>query len=168
MHVHETEDLRLRITKGVEYRAGFEIHGGGQVDDKFHAHGPVMLVIALRQAELFVELPADRTHGAVAHDGERSADVHARHEALGWRALFVRPLIDQPHAYNAVALDQRARHGRRGPHLDGAGAHHLRAHPLHELAHREHQTVVLAEKGRDPRQVDRVVFKGQRPLERPD
>jgi len=97
----------------LEYRAGSRFTVGGQVDDKFHAHGPVMLVIALRQAELFVELPADRTHGAVAHDGERSADVHARHEASAG-APVVRPLIDQPQPDNAVALDSGSATGVEG------------------------------------------------------
>ena len=86
-------------------------------------------------------------------------------------AVLVHALIEQADA----GLDRRlsrfldARgflcHRRAGPDLDRAGALHLRADPLHELAHREHQAAVFVQERRRPRQVQRVVLERQRPLE---
>ena len=166
MHVEESKNLRLGITERVQHRAGFERRVFGQIHHELHAHGPVARVMASRQAEMLVELLADRADRAVADDGERGVDVHAGHEAVGGLALLVHALVEQAHADDFVVFDQRLRHRRAGPDLDRAGALHLRADPLHELAHRKHHAAVLVQKGRRPRQVQRVVLERQRPLER--
>ena len=57
---------------------------------------------------------------------------------------------------------------RAGPDLDRAGALDLRADPLHELAHREHQAAVLVQEGGGPRQFERVVLERQQPAEGAD
>jgi hypothetical protein len=85
-------------------------------------------------------------------------------------AFFVHALVEQAHADDLVSRSsisacERFRHRRAGPDLDGAGALHLRADPLHELAHREHHAAALVQKRRRPRQVQRVALERQHPLE---
>jgi len=90
VHVHEAEDFRLGIAERVENGAGLEFDVRRQIDDELHADGPIVLMVALGQAELFVELAADGTDGTVADDGERGADVHARIKpSAGWPFLSV-------------------------------------------------------------------------------
>ena len=124
----------------------------GQVHDELHADGPVARVVALGQAEMRVELLADRADRAVADHGQRGVDVHAGHEAVAGLALLVDALVEQAHADDLVVFDQRLGHRRAGPDLDRAGALHLGADPLHELAHREHQPAVLCRNGGSPGQ----------------
>jgi hypothetical protein len=166
MDVEKSENLRLGITEGVQHGAGFERGVLGQIHNEFHAHSPVARVVAVRQTELRVELLANRTHGAVADDGERGVDVHTGRETVGWIAFFIHALIEQADTNNFLLLNERLRNWRAGPDLDGAGALHLRADPLHELAHRKNEAVVLVQKRRRPRQVQRVMLKRQHPFER--
>ena len=123
--------------------------------------------MAFGQAEVRVELLADGPDRAVADDRERGVNVHARREAVGRLALFC-PRPGRASARRRLCLLSMSAcdTGRAGPDLDRAGALHLRADPLHELAHREHQAAVLVQKRRRPRQIQRVVFDRQRPLER--
>jgi len=156
--VHEAENLGLRESEGVKHRARLQLRVGGQIDDHLHADGPLVGVVPLGHAELAVELLAERTDRAVADHGQRGADVHARRKRAGGRAVFLDALIDEAHADDLLVLDERGGRRRGGPDLHGAGAHRLRADPLHELAHGEHESVVFREEGRNPRQLDRVVF----------
>ena len=79
--------------------------------------------------------------------------------SLGERRWQAGRLRFSPRSFN-----QRFRHRRAGPDLDGAGALHLRADPLHELAHRENHAVVLVQKRRRPRQIQRVMLERQQPI----
>ena len=63
---------------------GCRVDALGQIDDHLHADCPVALMVAVRHAEVFVELPADRAHGAVADHGQGRVNVHAGHE-VGFR-----------------------------------------------------------------------------------
>ena len=147
---------------------------------------------------MLVKLAADGTDGTVCDDCERGVNVHAGREAVGGISFFVHALIEQAdaddfggrarHSVRAVfaffkprrarsdapyhfwfaSFNQRFRHRRAGPDLDGAGALHLRADPLHELAHRENHAVVLVQKRRCPRQVQRVMLERQRKFEGAD
>ena len=168
MHVEEAEDLRLGKAERVQDGAGLEGGVGGQVHDELHAHRPVARVVAFGQAELRVELLADGADRAVADDGERGVDVHARHEAVARLALLIHALVEQADADDFVVLDQRLGHRRAGPDLDRAGALDLGANPLHELAHREHQPAGLVQERRRPRQFDRLMLERQQSLKRPD
>ena len=80
MHIQKAEDFRLGIAEGVEDGAGFEAAVFRQIDHHLHADGPLVLVMAGGQAEVFVELAADGADRPVADDGEGGADVHAGHE----------------------------------------------------------------------------------------
>ena len=135
MHVHESKDLRLGVTEGVEDCAGFEVGMSREVDHHLHADGPVILMIAGGQAEAFVELAANGSHRSVADHGQSGPNVHAGHEAIGRIALEIGALVNEPHADHLIAVDERAGHRGGGPHLHGAGAHDLCPDPLHELAH---------------------------------
>ena len=91
----------------------------------------------------------------------------ARHSV---RAVFAftkprRARSDAPHHGGFTIFNQRLRHGRAGPDLHRARALHLRADPLHELAHRENHAAAFVEKRRRPRQVQRVVLERQRQFE---
>ena len=165
MHIHEPENFRLGKTERVENRAGLEIDPRRQIDDELHADGPLVLVVTRGQAEGLVELPADGADRAVANHGERSANIHPRRETVGGAALLVGALIHQAHADDLAVLDKSTGDRRGRPYLHGARAHHLGADPLHELAHREDEAVVLLEKRGCPRQFECVVLHGQRPLE---
>ena len=54
-------------------------------------------MIALGQAELRIQLPPNCSHGAIPNHRQRRMDVHARRKALGWLALFIHALIQQPY-----------------------------------------------------------------------
>ena len=95
----------------MNHRARFEYGVRGQIDNEFHAHGPIVLVMAVGQAEMIVELLADRPDRTVANHRERGTDVHTRREAVSRVALLVHTLVEQPDSGNFVVLDQR--HGRR-------------------------------------------------------
>ena len=132
INVHEAENLRLGIPQRMDHCAGLEVAGGRQLDHGLHANGPVMLMVAFRQAEVAVELAADRADRPVAHDGQPRVDVHARHERRLGIALLVHALIGETHAQHAVALHDRRAHRRARPYLHQAGAHQLVADPRHE------------------------------------
>ena len=140
---------------------GLSVRVGGQIHDELHAHGPVADVVAVRQTELFVKLAANRADRAVTNHRERGVDVHAGGEAIGGIAFFVHALIEQADTNNFFLLNERQRNRRAGPDLDGAGALQLRADPLHELAHRKNHAVVLVQKRRRPRQIQRVLLERQ-------
>ena len=100
-------------------------------------------MISNRHTELLVKLAADGTNGTVCDDRERGVDIHAGHESVGRISLFVHALVKQADSNDFLFLNQRLRYRRAGPDLDVAGTLHLRAHPLHELAHRENHSIVL-------------------------
>ena len=99
---------------------GLEGSVGGQVHDELHAHRPIAGVVAFGQAELRVELLADGADRAVADNGERGVNVHARHEAVAGLALLIHALVEQADADDFVVLDERLGHRRAGPDLHRA------------------------------------------------
>src|SRR5438309_6015178 len=107
MNVEKPKDTRLRISEGVQHRADFERTILRQINYKLHTNGPIVPTTASRHAEMFVDLSADRTNRAIADDGERRSNIHTRHKAIGGVAVFVRTLIDQPHAHNAIVFNER-------------------------------------------------------------
>ena len=89
---------------------------------------------------------------------ERRAALSARFLALSLETRRTR--LSALRRFVAI-FNQHFRHRRAGPDLDRAGALHLRADPLHELAHRENHAVVLVQKRRRPRQIQRVMLERQ-------
>ena len=116
------------------------------------------------QTEALVEPLADRADGAVAHDGELRANVHAGHEAVGGRAELVHALIGEAEAGYAAILRVRdagedgAADGSARPDLHEAVGHELRADPLIELADGEDQAALLVQKRRRPGQLEGMIF----------
>ena len=114
-------------------------------------------------AETCVERLPHRTDRAVADDREIGEHIHARRVGVAGHAARIGALIDQAHARHARALlaEQRRRHRRGGPDLDGTGRHHLAGDPLLELPERQHEPVVLAKERRDVRQADAVAIDAE-------
>jgi len=84
-------------------------------------------------------------------------------------STFIKPRrarSDAPCLFRFAGFDQHLGYWCAGPDLDRAGALHLRADPLHELAHGKDQAAILVQERRRPRQIQRMVLDGQRPLER--
>ena len=81
--VEESEDLRLRKTKCVPHSAGLERRVVRQLDDHLHAQCPFGMGVALRHAQLLVDLLADSADGTIADDGEFGEDIHSGHEGVG-------------------------------------------------------------------------------------
>ena len=54
MHIEKSEDLRLRVAEGVEYRPWLQVRALGKVDDHLRPNRPVALMMALRQTEVLV------------------------------------------------------------------------------------------------------------------
>ncbi len=163
VHVHEPEDLGLGIPERVEDRARRKVHVVPQVNHHLGADGPIALVMAFRQAEALVDLPADRADGPVADDGEGGADVHARHEARLGVPLPVGALVDQSHPDHAALLEKRPRHRRSRPDLHQPGSHYLGADPLRELPDGEEESAFLAQEGGNVGKRQRRSLIGKRP-----
>ena len=108
---------------------------------------------------LVVELAAHRADRPVRHDGERRVDVHARHvRALGAAVRDRRPGRGAARPSPCLSSTSACATGVAGPDLDGARGEHLRAHPLHELAHREDEAVLLVQELGRPGQLERVLL----------
>jgi hypothetical protein len=168
MDVEKAEDLRLGIPEGVQGGAGAEVHVLPQVDDHLHADRPLAPMPALGKAEALVELSCHGPHGAIAHHGEGSPDVHAGHVARLGHPALVRPLVHQADADNPAVLDEGRGHGGARPDLDHTGAHDLRADPLGELADGEDQAAVLLQEGRNVGEGEGVLLDGEDGAEEPD
>ena len=121
--------------------------------------------MALGDAEVLVQLLPDGSNGP-SPTTVRAAwiSIPGMKPSAG-PALFVHALIQQTNPDDLVLVDKRAGHGRARPDLDGARALDLRAHPLHELAHGKHQSVVLVEERWRPRQFDGFVCQRSEALE---
>ena len=166
IHVEEAEDLRFGVAEGVEDGARLEGATFGQLDHHLHADGPLAPVVARREPEMLVELPADRPDRTVADDGERGAHVHAGQEARVGAAR--RGRCPGPGAGRRPRGRPRSSglsHRRARPDLHQAGSHHLGAHPLGELAHGEQQAAVLAQERRDVGEAQRIVLDGKETLQ---
>ncbi len=122
--------------------------------------------MAVRHAEMGVELPADRAGRAVPHDGQSRADVHAGCETLVGPPFPVHALIEQTDAKNLVLLDQRLGYRRAGPELNGSRALNLGADPLHKLAQRKHQAAAFVQEAGRPRKFQRVILEWEQSFER--
>ena len=120
MHVEEAEDLRLGIAEGVKDRAGFERRALGQIHHHLHADRPFALVVAIGQAELRIELPADRAHRPVAHHRQRGAHVHAGQEGRLGISVLIHALIGQADSRHPLVFDQRFLYRHSRPDLDRA------------------------------------------------
>ena len=107
MHVEKAEDLGLGKSEGMPNGAGLERGVFRQLDDELHAEGPLAARVTCGQTEALVEPLADRADGAVAHDGELRANIHAGHEAIGRRAELVHTLIGETESGDAAALRVR-------------------------------------------------------------
>ncbi|MEZ4654059.1 MAG: hypothetical protein R3E12_10870 [Candidatus Eisenbacteria bacterium] len=129
----------------------------GEIDDHLHADRPVALMLSLGQTEPFVQPLSDRPGGSIADHDQTGVHVHPRHVARLRRARTVGSLIDETDADDPVVLDQRLTHRHAGPELDEPGRHEPAGHPLVELPDGKEDAVVLAEKVRDGRYLDRVV-----------
>ena len=160
MHVEKAEDLGLGKSERVPNRAGLERGVFRQLDHELHAEGPLAARVAGRQTETLVEPLADRADGAVAHDGELRANIHAGHEAIGRCAELVHTLIGETESGDTAALrvrrigKERSADGCARPDLHKAASHQLRAHPLIELADGKDQAAAFVEKRRRPGQIE--------------
>ncbi len=54
--------------------------------------------MAVGQAEVGIQLPADGTDRTVSDDCERGMNVHARREAISRLTFFIHALVEQAHA----------------------------------------------------------------------
>ena len=129
---------------------GFERRSGGQVDHHLHAERPLALVMAVGQAEGFVELPSDGAHRPIADDRQPGANVHARLAAL---------IAEPDAAARRSSSISAAATGMPGQICTVPVAAISLADPLHELAERHHQAAVLVQERRDVGQFDAVIAR---------
>ena len=158
IHVQESKNFGLGIADGVQHGAGLPVATLGQVDHALHAHGPLALVVAVRHAQLAVQLLAHGTHRAVGHHGQGGLHVHARHVARPRRAVLVHALVGHAHAPDRTTVHERFGHRAGGPDLGHARAHQIAAHPLVELADGKNHARMLFQERRDVRQGKGVIL----------
>ena len=78
-----------------------------QIHHHLHADGPVANVVALRHAEVRIELAPDRADRTVGDHRQAGVDVHAGHVALRGCAGTVHALVDEANAGDPITLDER-------------------------------------------------------------
>ena len=78
-----------------------------EVHHQLHAHRPLAPGVPLGHAQRLVELAADRAHRAVGHHRQRGVHVHPGQVAGLGPALPVHALVEQPHAADRLAVEQR-------------------------------------------------------------
>jgi hypothetical protein len=130
-----------------------------QIHHHLHPHGPLALMMAVRQPEFLVELPPHGSHRPVAHHRQGRIDIHSGHEP-GFRiARAVHALVAQPDTGHALVhrVDERRFHGHAGPDLHRSRRHQLTAHVLQKLAQRHHQAALLMQERGHIRQLHAVL-----------
>src|SRR5208337_4104451 len=149
MNVEKAENFRLREANGVQDGSGLQSTVfptiWAKFDDHLHAERPFARSVASRHSKIDVgvDLASYRSDRAVAHHGQRSAQVHARRETRAGIALEIGPLIGEPHASNGVSFNERFGDWHARPDLHHARRCNLIADPLIELAKRQHEAIVF-------------------------
>ncbi len=141
----------------MQYSSRLESRIFTQLNHHLHAQRIFALLVPVRQTKLLIELPAHRSHRAVADHRQRRANIHSRQKVRVWIPLQVRSLIREPNSDNRIIFDQRSSDWRARPQLHDAGAHQLLAHPLIELPQSKNQSVMLLHKRRDIWQLQRLM-----------
>ncbi len=144
---------------------GVKIDLGAKLDHELHAHRPLADLVAFGHSHAAIDIATNRSDWPISDHGQRSVNVHSRSKA-GFRiAAPIHALIEQPHAQNFPICDQRFAHRHPRPDLYRAAGQQLRADPLIELPDGKHQPVLLVQKARSERKLERVVFDPEKSTE---
>src|SRR6185312_1593885 len=143
----------LGESKRVQYSSRLQSRIFAQLDHHLHAQRIFALLVPIRQTKLLIELPAHRSHWAVADHRERRTHIHSGQKVRTGIPMQIGSLIREPNSDYRIIFDHRRRHWRSRPQLHYSRTHQLLADPLVELTEPENQSVVLLHERRDIRQL---------------